>query len=110
MARDWHNHTEVLKLITDLLDKYADRNVAAFPLAISQENRPGKDSKSGIVYDRLYWTVDIHVHIPGVTEFTVEAEAQTLTQALRRAYITLSRDQDVIRRANEVNAQFGIAV
>jgi hypothetical protein len=58
------------------IEKYATGNTAPIPLAMNQEY-----DKDG----QLVWYVMIHVRLPGVTEYEVEASAITLPDALSHA-------------------------
>lgn len=64
------------------LNKVAQGNTAPIPLALNQE------------YDEagnLVWYVMIHVRIPGVTEYEVEAHAISLPDALSDTTYALSK-------------------
>jgi hypothetical protein len=70
------------------LTKHAEGNTAPIPLAMNQEYLDGS----------LVWYVMIHVRLPRVTEYEVEAHADTLPDALSHAAYALGK-QHLLRTA-----------
>lgn len=99
MARDWNIPDTLARTIARLGEFGA--NTAEFPISMTQER--AEDGS-------LRWVVDIHVRIPRKTEFEISAEGETLSEALRSAYLGLNNPNGVIRRASAANEAFGIAV
>ena len=81
MARDWSD-TESVRL--DILKQMARHgiNVARVPFAETMERRS----------DEHVWVVDLHVKVERQREFDITAEGMTLMDALRSAYLCLSRE------------------
>ena len=81
MARDWSDTEGVRK---DILHRMAMHgiNIATVPFAETLER----------VGDEHLWTVDIHVKVARKTEFDISTVGETLAEALRRAYLSLSHE------------------
>ena len=98
MARDW----EISRTLADLMVRMAQfgENVASVPLAMTQERRG----------TRFVWVVDVHIKVRRVTEFDISTEGETLTDALRSAYLGLNNERGLMHRAARANAAYGVAV
>lgn len=75
-------------------------NVAPVPLSMTEEYRDG----------RIVWVVDIHIKVRRVTEFDISTEGETLSDALRAAYLGLNNELGLLNRAARANLAFGVAV
>jgi len=99
MARDWERTSLVILDILERMKQFGT-NVAPFPFCITQEIRDGK----------VVWCVDIHVRVRRKTEFDISTEGETVTEALRAAYLGLNSPTGVTERAGRANAAFGIPI
>lgn len=81
MARDWSD-TESVRL--DILKQMALHgiNTAHIPFSAVMERRS----------DEHVWVIDLHVKVARQREFDITAEGLTLMDALRSAYLCLSRE------------------
>lgn len=100
MARDW-SELETLAALERRLETLAPGNVAELPIAAAKQRT---------ITGEYGWVVDIHVKIPGVTEYEVTGAGKTYAGALRRAYLGLNNETNLRRHAARANATFGIAV
>lgn len=99
MARDWSEEA-TLTALEDRLARLAPENIAPIPIAACKE----------LVDGTPYWTVDVHVRIPRVTEYEVSGTDKTLAGALRRAYLALNNEPNVREKANASNRRFAVEV
>lgn len=79
-------------------------NVAPVPLCITMERRC-VEGKWKTVY-----VVDLHVKVIRQTEFDISAEANTVSGALRAAYLGLNNERGLVQRAKESNVAFGVVI
>lgn len=91
MARDWQDEPRTIADLESRLDRLAPGNTARVPIAAAREVDENGDQ---------VWTVDLHVRIPGVTEYDITGAGKTLAGALRRAYLGLNNEPH-IRRATQ---------
>lgn len=80
----------------------APNNEADFPLTCSQE----RDERTG----KLEWVIDVHVKIPGITEYSLTGRGDDFAKALRKAYLGLNSEAKIRRQANDSNNTFGVEV
>lgn len=100
MARDW----EVSNTLADLkarMAKFGD-NIASVPISMVEEY----DRETG----RRFWVVDIHIKVHRVTEFDISVEGNTLSDALRRAYLGLNNEMGLLNKAARANLVFSVVV
>lgn len=95
MARDWSDEPKTITALEERLDKLAPENAARVPIAAARE----LDENGETV-----WTVDLHVKIPGVTEYDITGAGKTLTGALRRAYLGLNNEPHIRRTTKGLHA------
>lgn len=97
MARDW----EVSDTLADLQARMAKfgENIAPIPITMTMELRGNK----------MQWIVDIHIKVHRVTEFDISTQGESLSEALRSAYLGLNNEMGLLDRANRANKAFGIA-
>ena len=81
MARDWSNTEETRKLILKRMAEHGV-NVAEIPFSEWMERRG----------DEHVWVVEVHVKVTRTSEFDVCGEGLTLPEALRTAYLSLTRE------------------
>lgn len=98
MARDW-SEGETLALLEMRVAERAPGNTAPFPISCSKQ----QDDLGNWV-----WVVDVHVRIPGVTEYEVTGSSTTFADALRRAYLGLNNEWNLRRTADAANRLYGI--
>lgn len=98
MARDWEPFSTLIDIRTRM--SHFGKNIAPFPLCISEELRDGK----------TVWIVDLHVKVYRVTEFDITSEGDTLGAALRGAYLGLNNERGLVAHAERTNGQYGVAV
>jgi hypothetical protein len=81
MARDW-NDTESTR--QDILKRMAEHgtNIADMPYCETMERRS----------DEHIWVIDLHVKVAKWREFDISAEDLKLSEALRKAYLSLSHE------------------
>jgi hypothetical protein len=100
---------DVLGRAFDKLEKamarYAPGNTAPIPVAFSLETAgclpDGSDA-------HMTWFVLIHVRIPRVTEYEVEADGATLTDAILAACKTLGAQSNLLRGARADATTFSL--
>ncbi len=100
MARDWNDESPTLAALEARLHSLAPGNTSPMPISSSKQ----QDDNS-----IWFWSVDLHVKIPHVTEYEVTGVGRTFTAALRRAYLGLNNEQNVRRMAHAANAAFGVS-
>lgn len=100
MAREW-GEAETLALLEERLLLIAPDNTADIPIASSKERQED---------GTFAWGVHVHVKVPYVTEYDIEAYGKTYAGALRRAYLGLNNEANLRRHAAKANEQFGVAV
>ena len=88
MARDWDNEIMTMVALDRRMAELEPRNTAPIPLSTSKE----LDDTGQWV-----WVVNIHVRIPGVTEYEVEGSSPSYTDALRRAYLGVNKYMTPVR-------------
>lgn len=81
MARDWDDTEQVRQDILNMMTMHGP-NKAALPFCESLMNEDGIQK----------WVVDIHVLVKREKEFDIVGEGKTLAEALRGAYLSLSRE------------------
>lgn len=99
MARDWTDTEQVQDDIFTRMAGYGE-NTAEIPYSIFQERRE----------DGLWWVVQIHVRVPGITDFDMEGEGKTVDSALRCLYLGLNNQDRTLNQAKQSNLIFGVAV
>lgn len=100
MARDW-NELSTMVSLEERVASRAPGNTAEFPISIIRQQDD---------LDRWVWVIDIHVRIPGVTEYEVTASDPSYPAALRKAYLGLNNEGNLRRNADAANAAFGVRV
>lgn len=75
-------------------------NIAPVPFSSYIENRNGEE----------IWCVDLHIKVKRLTEFEINVEGKTLSEALKRAYIGISHEPLNLRAAARSNETFGVTV
>lgn len=102
MARDW----EVSNTLASLKARMAKfgENVAPVPICMTEETRTDGE--------RFWtmWVVDLHIKVRRVTEFDISTEAETLSEALRKAYLGLNNEEALVAHAARANLAFGVTV
>lgn len=81
MARDWTDTEETREAILKRMALYGV-NIAEVPFCETMERRG----------DEHLWVVDLHVKVARKTEFDISVVGETLAEALRRAYLSLSHE------------------
>jgi hypothetical protein len=98
VARDW-TFEPTLQALEERLKRLAPNNTASVPLTITAE--PGLNGA-------WTWTVDLHVRIPRLTEYEVTATGDTVSAAIRKAYLGLNNEALIRKRSDVSNAKFGV--
>lgn len=99
-TRDW-SEAEALEALSKRLADRAHGNVATIPIAAALVKQTNGD---------WLWEVDIHVLIPGVTEYELGGQDTTLPGAIRRAYLALNNERQIRASADASNKAFGVTV
>jgi hypothetical protein len=70
-----------------MLTKYACDNMAPIPIAMALEDNQ--------------WTIDIHVRLPGITEYEITTFSENLAFAIANATNALGHQADLLRNARK---------
>lgn len=88
-----------MALLEARVKERAPVNVAEYPISTAYQ----QDERGDWV-----WVVDIHIHIPRVTEYEVTASDATFAGAIRKAYLGLNNEANLRRWADGSNRAFGV--
>lgn len=88
--------TTLVLTLSDLLDSVAPDNTAPFPLSITRATDTGN------------WEVNLHIRIPGQSDFSIERTHPVLTTALTRATGALQNLHQLIRENAYFDERFGV--